>query len=126
MPEENNTPKKRESGNKGKHTNRALSHYRVTQIYNELKLLKSNTDIRTKFSEEWGVSPRTVDTYIKKANKHIRQDNDIDRHDMLLKLLHCYEHLFTESLKTKQHSNALGALNGISRITRIDPAADKK
>ena len=71
MPEENNNPKKRESGNKGKHTNRALAHYRITQIYNELKLMKSNTDIRTKFSEEWGVSPRTVDTYIKKANRHM-------------------------------------------------------
>ena len=123
MVEEN---KKKESGNKGKHTNRALAHWRTMQIYNELKLLKSNTDIRTKFSEEWGVSPRTVDTYIKRANKSIRDDNAIDRHDMLLKLLHCYEHLFTESLISKQHSNALGALNGISRITRIDPATDKR
>lgn len=123
MPEEK---KKRPSGNKGKHTNRALSHYRVTQIYNELKLLKSNTDIRTKFSVEWGVTERTVDNYIKKAQKHIKQDLDIDRHDYLLKLLHCYEHVLQESLKSKQHSNALGSLNAMARLARLDPATDKK
>ena len=121
-----NEKEKRPSGNKGKHTNRALSHYRVSQVYQELKLFKSNTEIKRKFSSEWGVTERTVENYIAKAHKHIRQDNDIDRHDMLLQLLHCYQHLFTESLKSKQHSNALGALNGISRITRIDPATDKK
>ena len=121
-----NEKKKRGPGNQGRKANKATAHYRLMCVYNELKLLTSNTEIRAKFSKEWGVSPRTVDAYIKRANKHIREDNDIDRHDMLLKLLHCYEHLFTESLKSKQHSNALGALNGISRITRIDPAADKK
>ena len=117
---------KRVSGNKGKHTNRALAHYRVTQVYQELKLFKSNTDIVNKFVPEWGVTERTVRKYIHRANQYIREDNNIDRREMLLQLLHCYQHLFTESLKSKQHSNALGALNGISRITRIDPATDKK
>ena len=118
--------KKRGVGNQGRKANKATVHYRVSQIYQELKLLKSNTDIKRKFSVEWGVTERNVENYINKANEYIRKDNDIDRHDMLLKLLHCYEHVFTESLKTKQHSNALGALNGISRLTRIDPATDKK
>ena len=118
--------KKRGVGNQGRKANKATVHYRVSQIYQELKLLKSNTDIKRKFSVEWGVTERCVENYINKANEYIRKDNDIDRHDMLLKLLHCYEHVFTESLKTKQHSNALGALNGISRLTRIDPATDKK
>ena len=111
--------KKNVSPNKGKHCNRATAHWRTMQIYNELKLLKSNTEIRAKFSEEWGVSPRNVDTYIKRAGKSIRQDNDIDRQEILLKLLHCYQHLFTESLKSKQHSNALSSLNAIMKLTRL-------
>lgn len=118
--------KKRPSGNKGRHTNKALAHYRTTQVYNELKLLKSNTDIVNKFVPEWGVTERTVRKYIHRANQHIREDNDIDRHELLLKLLHAYEHIATESVNSRQLSNALGALNAISRITRIDPATDKK
>ena len=50
--------KKKVSPNKGNHWNRTTAHTRTIQIYNELKLLKSNTEIRAKFSEEWGVTNR--------------------------------------------------------------------
>ena len=113
--------KKRVSGNKGKRTNRALAHWRTLQVYRELKAMKSATEIKAKFSSEWVVSERTVQNYITKANKAIRADYDVDRHEMLLQLMHSYQHVFEESLKSKQHSDCLGALNALSRITRIDP-----
>ena len=113
--------KKRGEGNQGRKANKALSHWRTLQVYRELKAMKSSTEIKTKFSAEWDVSERTVRNYIEKANKAIRADYDVDRHEMLLLLMHSYQHVFEESLKSKQHSNCLGALNALSRITRIDP-----
>ena len=117
--------KKRGVGNQGRKANKATVHYRLMCVYNELQLFRSNTQIRAKFTEEWGVSPRTVDTYIKKANKHIREDFDIDRHEFLLKLMHCYEHVATKAMETNQLSNTLGALNAMAKLARLDPSTNK-
>ena len=105
--------------------NKALSHWRTLQVYRQLKLLKSPTEIVALFADDWGVSERSIRSYIEKANKKIRADFEMDRHELLLQLLHSYQHVFEQSINSKQLSNSLGALNGIARITRIDPAADR-
>ena len=118
--------KKRGVGNQGRKANKATVHYRVSQIYQELKLCKSKTDIVRKFTKEWDLTERQIENYITKANKHIREDFDIDRHEFLLKLMHCYEHVATKAMETNQLSNTIGALNAMARLARIDPATDKK
>ena len=77
--------KKRGVGNQGCKANKATVHYRVSQIYQELKLCKSKSDIKRKLSEAWGITERCIENYIAKAQKHIELDFDIDRHDFLLK-----------------------------------------
>nr|BDD47056.1 hypothetical protein 2 [Alphaproteobacteria bacterium] len=118
------TPKKK-PGNKGRRASAALSRWRTLQIYQELKKLRPSTELVQKFSKEWDITERQVYYYIKKANDSIKQDLDIDRQELILKLLHAYNHVYNQALDTKQLSNALGALNGIGRLSRVDPATYK-
>ena len=117
---------KKKVGNKGRKANKALSHWRTMQVFNELKLLKRPMEIKERFSAEWQVTGRTIENYIQKANKYIKADFEMERSEIILQLIHCYKHVYEQSLSSKQFSNSIGALYGISRLTRVSPETDSK
>ena len=127
MSEENITPKKRPGLKKGaKVATKAEVQERILEVYRALKDFKSRTDIRKKFSEEWGITTRQVDKYVAKAYALLKEDWDVDRVDMSCRIFGAYEKILQKGMQTNQLNAALGALAGMTRLGRMDPSSDSK
>ncbi len=70
-------------------------------------------------AENWGVSERTVDTYLKKAREKMKEDFDIDRPQMIADLLGQLSTIQMEARRAGQLHVALGAINTAARLTSL-------
>ena len=70
-------------------------------------------------AENWGVSSRQTDTYIKKARDLMRQDWDMERYEMVSELLSQASTLQMEARKRGQLSVALGCINTAARLAQL-------
>ena len=70
-------------------------------------------------AENWGVSPRATDNYIKKARELMRQDWDMERYEMVSELLSQASTLQMEARKRGQLSVALGCINTAARLAQL-------
>ena len=109
-----------------KRVGKAEARARTLQVYRELAQFKTRSFICHKYTQLWGVSETTVDNYIRAARKVMQKDFDIDRQDIAMQALSAYQDIYEASMNAKQFSNALGSINGITRLTRVDPATDTK
>ena len=66
-----------------------------------------------------GVSQATAERYVKRARKIIRADYSVERHDFLGSLLALQDEIIEASIRTKQHSNAVGAFKLQAQLTRL-------
>jgi len=92
------------------------------RIHTVVKLLssaKTSSYVCRYASEEWGVDPRTAHRYLAKAREIIRADYSIERHDFLGSRLALLDEIIEASIRTKQHSNAVGALKLQAQLTRL-------
>ena len=111
---------------RSKRVTTAEARARTLQVYRELAQFKTPSAICAKYAKLWGITEKSVNHYIKKARKVMQQDFDIDRQDIAMQALSAYQDIYEASMKAKQFSNALGSINGITRLTRVDPATDTK
>ena len=70
-------------------------------------------------AEEWGVQKRQAENYLARAREIIRADYSIERHDFLGSRLALLDEIIEASIRTKQHSNAVGALKLQAQLTRL-------
>lgn len=70
-------------------------------------------------AENWGVSERTVDRYLMKVRKQFKADWDIERPDMMARILSQYSDIHMEARRTGQLHIALGAVNSMARLAAL-------
>ena len=68
--------------------------------------------------KEWGASRSTADAYIAKARQRIREDYSVERTDFIASRLGTLDKIVQESIRTGQHSNAIGAIRLASELTQ--------
>ena len=66
-----------------------------------------------------GVQKRQAETYLQRAREIIRADYSVDRSDFLGSRLALLDEIIEASIRTKQHSNAVGALKLQAQLTRL-------
>ena len=92
------------------------------RIHNVVKLLssaKTSSYICRYAREEWGVTDSQAGRYLQRAREIIRADYSVDRHDFLGSRLALLDEIIESSIRTKQHSNAVGALKLQAQLTRL-------
>lgn len=92
------------------------------RIHTVVKLLssaKTSSYVLRYCAEEWGVQKRQAETYVQRARDIIRADYSIDRSDFLGSRLALLDEVIEASIRTKQHSNAVGALKLQAQLTRL-------
>ena len=70
-------------------------------------------------TENWGVSERTVDSYLKKARQQIKADWDLERPQMVADLLSQCSTLQMEARRAGQYHIALGAINTAAKLASL-------
>ena len=91
------------------------------RIHTVVKLLssaKTNSYILRFCTEEWGVQKRQDETYLQRAREIIKADYSVKRSDFLGTRLALLDEIIEASIRSKQHSNAVGALKLQARLTR--------
>ena len=92
---------------------------RVHTVVKLLSSAKTSSYVCRYASKEWGVDPRTAHRYLAKAREIIRADYSVDRSDFLGSRLALLDEIIEASIRTKQHSNAVGALKLQAQLTRL-------
>ncbi len=103
----------------GKKSDAAEIDRRVHTIVKLLSSAKTSSYIRRFAKEEWGVSESQADQYLARARDIIRADYSVDRSDFLGSRLALLDEIIEASIRTKQHSNAVGALKLQAQLTRL-------
>ena len=103
----------------GKKSDKAEIDRRIHTVVKLLSSAKTSSYILRFCSEEWGVTERQGQTYLKRAREIIREDYSIDRSDFLGSRLALLDKVIDASINTKQHSNAVGALRLQAELTRL-------
>ena len=92
------------------------------RIHTVIKLLssaKTNSYILRFCTEEWGVQKRQAETYLQRAREIIKADYSVERSDFLGTRLALLAEIIEASIRSKQHSNAVGALKLQAQLTRL-------
>ena len=103
----------------GKKSDKAEVDRRVHTVVKLLSSAKTSSYVHRYAAEEWGVSRRKSEVYLARAREIIRADYSIERHDFLGSRLALLDEIIEASIRTKQHSNAVGALKLQAQLTRL-------
>ena len=103
----------------GKKSDKAEIDRRIHTVVKFLSSAKKSSYILRFCSDEWGVTERQGQTYLKRAREIIRADYSIERPDFLSSRLALLDKIIDASINTKQHSNAVGALKLQAQLTRL-------
>jgi len=109
---------------KKKHTPRVTAaevEQRVLRVSRLLINCATRSEIVNFCQKEYGVGGAQTDSYIKKARELIRKDCDVERSDFLAARLGTLDLIIKESLRSGQHSNAIGALRLSLEVTGSMP-----
>ena len=94
-------------------------NFRVNKVANLLSVGTVRSDILQFATTEWGVTHRTVDSYISDAREILKQDFDIDRRQFTAEVLAQYASLQKEARKGGQLSVALGCINSMAKVGQV-------
>ena len=103
----------------GKKSDAAEIDRRIHTVIKLLSSAKTSSYVVRFCSEEWGVTERQGHTYLARAREIIRADYSVDRSDFLGSRLALLDEIIEASIRTKQHSNAVGALRLQSELTQL-------
>ena len=103
----------------GKKSDAAEIDRRIHTVVKLLSSAKTSSYVCRYASEEWGVDVRTAQRYLAKAREIIRADYSVDRSEFLGSRLALLDEIIESSIRTKQHSNAVGALKLQAQLTRL-------
>ena len=102
-----------------KKSDKAEIDRRVHTVVRLLSTAKTSSYILQFCSEEWGVTSRQAQTYMQRAREIIKADYSVERHDFLGTRLALLDEIIEASIRSKQHSNAIGALKLQAQLTRL-------
>jgi hypothetical protein len=102
-----------------KKSDKAEIDRRVHTVVKLLSSAKTSSYICRYAKEEWGVSESSALRYLKRAREIIRADYSVERHDFLGSRLALLDEIIEASIKSNQHSNAVGALKLQAQLTRL-------
>ena len=74
-------------------------------------------------AKEWGISNRQTDRLRQELLEEVEREYQVERKEALVSILDQLTHVYAQSVKKGQLSNALGALNAKVRLLRLDPAS---
>ena len=103
----------------GKKSDAAEIDRRIHTVVKLLSSAKTSSYVLRYCAEEWGVHKRQAETYLQRAREMIRADYSIERNDFLGSRLALLDEIIEASIRTKQHSNAVGALKLQAQLTRL-------
>ena len=103
----------------GKKSDAAEINRRIHAVVKLLSSAKTNSYILRFCTEEWGVQKRQAETYIQRAREIIKTDYSVERSDFLGTRLALLDEIIEASIRSKQHSNAVGALKLQAQLTRL-------
>ena len=102
-----------------KKSDKAEIDRRIHTVVKLLSSAKTNSYILRFCTEEWGVQKRQAETYIQRAREIIKADSSVERSDFLGTRLALLDEIIEASIRSKQHSNAVGALKLQAQLTRL-------
>ena len=100
-------------------TNKSEHEFRVNKVASLLAVGTVRAEIVRFASTEWGVSSRTVDSYMQDARAILKQDFDIDRRQFTAEVLAQYASLAKEARKSGQLTVALGCINSMAKVGQV-------
>lgn len=116
----------RQNGPKGRYkpvapkANKEIYAARVDRCIELISTCTPRREILRVGREEWGLKDDMIDKYITKARKIIREQYDeVDRKEWIASALEKLEKVANLSIKTNQHSNAIGALALQAKLLQI-------
>jgi len=92
--------------------------HRVNKVARMLVMCSSRSQVQEFGQKEWGVTRSAIDEYIAKARQRIREDYSVDRIDFIASRLGTLDRIVQESVRSGQHSNAIGAIRLASELTQ--------
>ena len=101
-----------------KATNAEIDH-RIDVIARMICSAASTSQILRYCAVEWGVKQRQAETYIARARETVKQDYSQERGDFLASRLGVLDKVIQQSLKSGQHSNAIGAMKLQCQLTQL-------
>lgn len=102
-----------------KGTTKVGTEYRINRIARLLANGATRSDCVQYGAQEWGLQPRQIDNYIRRAREKIREDFSIDRQQFIAELLAQLSTLQMDARKTGNQNVALGCINSAARIARV-------
>jgi hypothetical protein len=102
-----------------KKSDKAEIDRRIHTVVKLLSSAKATSYVCQYASTEWGVDKRTAQRYLAKAREIIRADYSVERSDFLGTRLALLDEIIEASIRSKQHSNAVGALKLQAQLTRL-------
>ena len=103
----------------GKRSDRAELDRRIHTVVKLLSSAKITSYVIRYASQEWGVGKATADRYLKEAPEIMRADYSVERNDFLASRLALLDEVIEASIRTIQHSNAVGTLRLQSELTQL-------
>ncbi len=101
-----------------KGTNLEIQH-RIDKVARLIVNAATTSQIEQYCADNYGVKSRQVAVYIKRAREIVREDYQIDRKDFLASRLGILDRVIQESLKSGQHSNAIGAARLQAQLAQL-------
>ena len=103
----------------GKKSDKAEIDRRIHTVVKLLSSAKTSSYIRRFAREEWGVTDSQTGRDLQRAREIIRADYSIERPDFLSSRSALLDEVIEASIRTRQHSNAVGALRLQAELTRL-------
>lgn len=92
---------------------------RVNEVVKLISNAKTSSYVCEHARIEWGVSKSQAHRYLERAREIIRQDYSVERSDFLASRLALLDKIADASIKSGQHSNAVGALRLQAQLTQL-------
>ena len=93
---------------------------RVDAIRRMLATGGTRSDCLEFAAREWGIAPRSADSYIAQANQQISEDFAIERKEYMAQLLSVLHRVMSEGTKTNQMGAVTAAVAQAMKLAKLD------
>lgn len=106
-------------GKRSRKATQAVVAHRVNRIARMYAHAAVRSEVVQYCAENWGLSERQADEYIKKAKEVLREDFEIDRRTFTAELMSQLASIQKECRRTGNYSTALGAINSMMKLAQL-------
>ena len=107
-------------GKEHKRASKEVQEARIERMIELISLCKPTGELLRTATQEWGVSKRNAEIYLRWARERIRERwNGQDRQDFVASSLEKMEKVAELSIEQRQHSNAIGAVALQAKLLQI-------